>query len=761
MGGTGGMPGADAGMDCAIVGCDDGNQCTVDGVCNTLTGVCQDGGSNEPIDTSCNQQGGFFCDGDGRCVVCNSDAQCERFFPPQECREPTACVENDCVIPPVPDGTPCSIGQCFQGRCLSTKLVPMVCGSPVTPFMWQVEMDMTVVPSAIEATRPFTADILAALELPQEFLQFAVAAVFPQELTSIEVRSAAAEIVTAGVLNGSPVSTILSRVPVVFEIAQEPNPGDAGGTPCEGNLDCPLSPFFQTCGPGGQCDCACRPGCEPEVCANIVTEDIAVPTDPIFKAGYTAAESGDACFDVGGLNPPGLVGAAPARTGIRAVASNGAVIQFECVGGTLNDGGTPDDPRDDTVDPNPPEEQLCFPIQTPDVDLCDGAEPVDCSSAAECVADGVCEPFTGTCLPGVDEPRGTPCSEGGGRACDGRGTCVACVESSQCPDDGNQCTAPPSCVADACVPQANLTAGALCDQNGGDRCDGEGNCVEAGSGPFTKTGDLTLGCTSSLPESGVSIIPFELTVVSEGPLAGEPFTAELGGTGLLPESLLDAAQWAIPGGVTRVNLVDLRATVHARAGVFGVDVVLEPEPIPYRCALDSAAVCDPANDLDGVPGKRGNTDCTMPMGPTNPCGRFIEIPISYDCGAGGTCESLGKLDQCGAPPGGNGFCVTGPLSVPLQSGVGNYVASAMSSEALFGWDDASTGATVGSNGTWMLPPAVFADPIVSNGIRADIGGLSVAFECTMGVDGGGIYGVGVPEQSSPTPNLLLISFEID
>jgi hypothetical protein len=85
----------------------------------------------------------------------------------------------------------------------------------------------------------------------------------------------------------------------------------------------------------------------------------------------------------------------------------------------------------------------------------------------------------------------------------------------------------------------------------------------------------------------------------------------------------------------------------------------------------------------------------------------------------------------------------------------------MSSEVLFGWDDASTGATLAGDGSWALPPVLFEDPIVSNGIRADIGGLSVGFECTMGVDSDGIFGVGVPDESSPTPNLLLISFQIE
>jgi hypothetical protein len=195
-----------------------------------------------------------------------------------------------------------------------------------------------------------------------------------------------------------------------------------------------------------------------------------------------------------------------------------------------------------------------------------------------------------------------------------------------------------------------------------------------------------------------------------------------------------------------------------RTGATGGDVVLEAEPIPYRCAIGDA-VCDPGNDLPGTSGRRPNGDC-VPVGSTNPCGRFIEIPTSDDCGPNGVCASLDdgtgtKRQQCDI----NGFCVTGGLHVALRPELANYVA-ATSGQVLFGWDDATTGATLGANGTWELPLAVFEEPIASNGIRMSVEGLSVALECTMGVDSDGMFGVGVAGQSSPTPDLLLIRFPI-
>ena len=52
----------------------------------------------------------------------------------------------------------------------------------------------------------------------------------------------------------------------------------------------------------------------------------------------------------------------------------------------------------------------------------------------------------------------------------------------------------------------------------------------------------------------------------------------------------------------------------------------------------------------------------------------------------------------------------------------------------FGWDDASTGATVAGDGTWTLPAAVFTAPVGPNGLRVNADGLSVALECTMAVE---------------------------
>jgi len=188
-----------------------------------------------------------------------------------------------------------------------------------------------------------------------------------------------------------------------------------------------------------------------------------------------------------------------------------------------------------------------------------------------------------------------------------------------------------------------------------------------------------------------------------------------------------------------------------RSGATGDPVTLGPSPLPTTCAIDGAE-CDKANDdEDG-----GNPAC-MPVGSFNQCLAFVEIPNSEDCEPEGVCDGLGKAgegSQCDL----NGFCVTGPLPLELDAEIGSYTADAEGS-ILFGWDDQNTGFDILGDGTYNIPQASFVAPTPPNGLRV-VALLSVALQCVMAVDSGGDDGVGVPDQSSPTPNALLLSVPI-
>jgi len=242
----------------------------------------------------------------------------------------------------------------------------------------------------------------------------------------------------------------------------------------------------------------------------------------------------------------------------------------------------------------------------------------------------------------------------------------------------------------------------------------DGGCIPEPCNPCSKI--IPVQCRNNLNEAS-SQLDWELTVSHETPIkSGEPFVARLDGIAVFDQLFLDGAQAPdlIPGGVEKVNLVDLNATVHVRSGATGDDdVILKPEPIPYACDTGGNE-CDPDNDLPSG----GNTDC-QPEGILNPCGRFVRLPISTDCDLGGECAELEKTQQCSD----NGFCITGDLRLELDGDFGEYTADS-EENVLFGWADESTGATVEEM------PSV-QDPTGPIGIRLGIGPFPVALECVM------------------------------
>jgi len=213
--------------------------------------------------------------------------------------------------------------------------------------------------------------------------------------------------------------------------------------------------------------------------------------------------------------------------------------------------------------------------------------------------------------------------------------------------------------------------------------------------------------------------------------------------------------------------VDLKATVHVREGTIAADdLVLIPEDIPDRCAVDKTA-CDPDNDLlPGTPGLQGNTDCE-PVNDLNPCGRLIEIPTNHDCSPDGVCADLGHRGE-GSQCATNGFCVVGPVEVlligPPQGA--SYRADA-SGSVHFGFDDRESTTGFGileggcNDGTQYRDPPKFEEPTGPNGARVILGGFPVAVEFVMGVQSRSEDGVDSCDGlSSPTPDTGLIKFPI-
>ncbi len=114
-----------------------------------------------------------------------------------------------------------------------------------------------------------------------------------------------------------------------------------------------------------------------------------------------------------------------------------------------------------------------------------GAAPSGCTAdtvKTVCGADATCRKYgctAGMCTP-TDAAKGTACTEGGGKKCDGQGKCVACTGNADC-DSGH-------CVDGACQPctdNANCDPDKYCDtaakkcvadKKVGDACTDAGQC---------------------------------------------------------------------------------------------------------------------------------------------------------------------------------------------------------------------------------------------------------------------------------------------
>jgi hypothetical protein len=98
----------------------------------------------------------------------------------------------------------------------------------------------------------------------------------------------------------------------------------------------------------------------------------------------------------------------------------------------------------------------------------------DCpASATACVTD-TC---TSGCCGTVNATAGAACSDNGGKLCDGAGTCVACLEATDCPAQASLCKVN---ACDAAVHTCGTTdapAGTTCTDNGGTTCNATGTCV--------------------------------------------------------------------------------------------------------------------------------------------------------------------------------------------------------------------------------------------------------------------------------------------
>jgi hypothetical protein len=322
------------GESCDDVVCDDGNPCTTDECVEEPEVSCV----HEPV-----------ADGT-ECVTNGADGVCEAgecipdiFCVPGACDDSNECTIDECIEETnecinTPDvGASCTVdGQpgtcdeeavCVADPSAITQGIPMVCANSFTDDLSPVPFDLTVSTGAISSGDDFSAQVSISAALSQEFLQGAAETVcgFGILLDTVQVDLLQSTVTVVSGASGEDVVTVLDPVPQIVDVPiAEP-------TVCPGNPPTVTGPL-----------------------------NIELSTE---MGTWTADASGEVLFGVAGFIPdPLTLDTPPTPTHIRVTVSVLGVA-FACEPGFLDDGGTPDDPSDDTIIPLEPEDYLSLPIQ--------------------------------------------------------------------------------------------------------------------------------------------------------------------------------------------------------------------------------------------------------------------------------------------------------------------------------------------------------------------------------------------------------------
>jgi len=285
-----------------------------------------------------------------------------------------------------------------------------------------------------------------------------------------------------------------------------------------------------------------------------------------------------------------------------------------------------------------------------------------------------------------------------------------------------------------------------------------GSGGEGGStGGVTVTEEISLGCANSSPIGLQSILSAELTVTAGPITANEEFTANVSGVATFPESFLDAAQAVILGGLRQAKLTDLQYIVQVRSGATIVDGDPDVPGVPLEADASQLTpgevrLCNFPTDQECT----ANSECVG--GICNEPVIIVDVPSSDDCSVGGVCDMLGKTgpqSQCEN----NGFCVTGPLNVPLLPVDQVYMAEA-TGPVLFGYAEVDLDNSSYDPVTMLytIPKPSTLNPI-EQGLQVDAG-LQVSVECVMGVDEGVDPDNAENTLVGLTPDMDLISFDV-
>jgi len=434
--GSGGIAAVPLGTDVAF----DGNACTYD--------VCNEGTPAHPpalAGTTCSQDGGYLCNGQGACVQCLVGSDCPA--PVNACQEPI-CSAGVCSLAFLSAGTPVAnqgVGDCKKQLCDGSGGVATVIDNSDLPDDGkQCTSDSCKMGSPsnllLAYGTPCTQDGGILCDGAGTCVQCTTPADCPGSDTLCQARTCknhicGIDVVPAGTLVGSQL------------------PGDCKSNQCDG--------FGNTVWDADAKDVPVDGNpCTDDVCSS------GVASNPPSAAGTACnVSNGHVCNGAGACigcstaaDCPGADSDCKTRT-----CTAGACGVTVVAAGTVLANQTPGD---------------CA------VAKCDGAGGVQAyADPSDLPIDGkICtlDLCTGTTPSNPPVAAGATCNQGGGNVCNGGGTCVQCNDSGDCPGQDNECQQR-SCTANQCSSSYVAAGTLLKEQTAGDcriaQCSGNGGIV--------------------------------------------------------------------------------------------------------------------------------------------------------------------------------------------------------------------------------------------------------------------------------------------
>jgi hypothetical protein len=394
------------------------------------------------------------------------------------------------------------------------------------------------------------------------------------------------------------------------------NPPRANGSSCSDGNACTQSDTCQagTCTGANPITCTALDQCHAAGSCNPTTGVCANPA----SADGTTCSDGNACTQSDTCQAGTCTGANPVLcTALDQCHASGTCSPSTgvCSAPPAADGTTCSDGN------------ACTQSDTCQAGACTGANPVVCTAVNECVLPGTCTAGTGACSSSM-VPAGTPTSaqtpgDCQSLQCDGSGQITSVTNALDVPaDEGNQCT-DEVCVSGApSHPPSAL--GKACNQNGGTRCDGLGDCVEAPAPGVSSV----VPADGSLPVAGPTVTVAFTTAMDPATLTAQ--TAAGACSGSLQVSLDDFATCIAFASSPAMSAGNTKATLTATPGLLVNRT--------YKVRVTTAAASDLGSTVPSQFTQSSGFKTTSP----NQCARALVISQVY--GGGGTSAATYKND---------------------------------------------------------------------------------------------------------------------